>query len=384
MLCAIAAVILVAAIAVALRSLRSDRLPEGVSTEDYQNAERKFRELYRKKGDRLDVLSVAGELAVADGRLATAVACFHAIPSTTPRYGLPARLQEGQVLLRLNRAREAEEMFREFLERAARDPAVSRDNIIAARKFLAFLLSVELRLEERKSILADLHADGQADLGDSKQFYFPHLLLWHTSNGRQRLNEFLAEDAANPILLVAAVRYLTAEGELGEALDRAEAFHRQQPRDLAGTAALLECHFERNDWESFREVAADLPEFAPGEPWLLTRMRGERALHDEDREGASQQFERVLAVDPANPWSNMGLGRASAGPGRLEERAAAQHRSAVLARIRVNLVNVQEDNPEAAEQIAAECAEIGFREAAETFRAHATRIRNALRRAERE
>jgi len=66
LLCAIAAVILVAAIAVALRSLRSDRLPEGVSTEDYQNAERKFRELYRKKGDRLDVLSVAGELAVAE------------------------------------------------------------------------------------------------------------------------------------------------------------------------------------------------------------------------------------------------------------------------------------------------------------------------------
>jgi predicted Zn-dependent protease len=371
------AIVLMGATFVAFYVLRDERLPEGVSRTDYQNAEKKFRELYRKKGGRLDVLSVAGELAVADGRLPAALACFRAIPSATPRYGLPARLQEGQVLLRLNRAREAEHSFREYLERAARDPAVGRENLIAARKYLAYLLSVELRLEDRKSILADLHADGQADLGDSKQFFFPHLLLWHSSNARQRLSEFLAEDPDNPSLRAAEARYLTADGHLDEAQSRLETFIREHPGDLTGTAALLECIYERNDWKAFREAAASLPEYASGEPWFLTRLRGELALHDEDWQGAVLFFERVLAADPANPWSNMGLARAFAGLGRSDERAKAQHRSAVIARIRVNLVNAQEESPDAVERIAEECAELGFREAAEAFGAHAARIRAA-------
>jgi predicted Zn-dependent protease len=374
---AVAAVVMSGTIAIALRAFREERPPEGVSVSDYQEADRKFEELYRKRGGRLDVLSLAAEMAVADGRLTTAVACFREIPSGAPRYGLAARLQEGQVLLRLNRAIQAEQSLRTLLERAARDPAVSRENVVAARKSLAFLLSVELRLEERKSILADLHADGQADLADSKQLYFPNLLLWHSSTGRHRLSEFLAEDPDNRLLRVAEARYLTAEGRLDESQDRLEALLRQHPHDRASTAALLECLYERNDWAAFSAVAGGLPDYERGEPWVLTRMRGELALHNGDWESAATAFEWVVAADPANPWSNMGLARAFAGLARFEDRAAAQHRSAVIARIRVSLANVQESNYEAAEQLAAECAQIGFREAAETFSSHAARMKNS-------
>ena len=348
-------------------------LPPGISAEEYDRAARKYRELYGQKPGRLDALSLAGELAVADGRLAAAAACFAAIPNDDRRYGASARLQAGQVLLKLNRAREAESSFREFLSLAARRPAGTGENVAAARRFLSYVLSVELRFEERKSLLADLHADRQAGVFDSKQFFFPHLLLWHSSTGRRRLPDWLKADPSDPLLREAEGRYLTADGRLDEARAWLEELHREFPERLTCAAALLECLFERDDWDGFAALARSLPEYAAGQPWLLTRMRGEWALHDNDWEEAVRHFERVLADDPANPSCHMGLARAYAALDRPDDRDREQRYSLVLSRIRVHLVNVEEDRPDALLELAAQCDEIGFQEAAEAFRRYAQR-----------
>jgi predicted Zn-dependent protease len=351
-------------------------LPPGLLMDEYTQAEQRYREMYRRKPGRTDVLSLAGELAVKDNRLANAVSCFRAIPTADPRYGLSARLQEGQVLLRLNRALDAEKSFREYLAQAAHNPRGS-DHVAIARKWLAYLLSVELRQEERKILLSEIHAEGGADVYDSKQYFFPNLLLWHTSTGRRRLTEFLAEDPENPMLRTAEGRYLTAEGRLDEALALLEELGDERPQDPACIAALLECCFERNDWEGFAQVARLMPEFEQGEPWLLTRMRGERALHERTWEEAVRQFARVLESDPANPWSHAGLARAYAELGQTRKRDEEQRRSLVLSRIRVSLVTVKEDDGDAAVELASKCAEIGLDEAADVFRGHAARIRSS-------
>jgi predicted Zn-dependent protease len=351
-------------------------LPEGVSFEDYSRAERRYREANRRRPDRLDVLTMAGELAVAEGRLADAAASFRAIPSTEKKYGMSARLQEGQVLVRLNQARQAERSFREYLELAAGNPSVPAEHIVAARKWLGYLFSVELRSEERNALLAEVHEEGLADVFDSKQFYFPNLLLWHTATGRRRLTEFLDEDPGDPVLRLAEGRYLTAEGRLDEALALLEDLREERPDDRYRAAALLECLFERNDWDAFSRIVRSLSEYERDEPWLLTRMRGEFALHERNWDAAVLEFERVLEADPANPWSHMGLARAVGELNRLEAREEEQRTSLVLSRIRVSLVTVTEDDPQAALELASKCDEAGLPEAAATFRRHASRIRD--------
>lgn len=361
--------------------VRGASLPEGVSPADYGAAVRRFGDLYGRPPSRIEVFSLLGELAVGDGRLATAVACFREIPSKTPRYGLSARLQEGQVLVRLNQAREAEQNFREFLALSQGNPSVREDHVVVARNWLDYILSVELRFEERKLLLAEVHACGQADVFDSKQYYFPNLLIWHSSAGRHRLMEFLKEAPEDPQLRLAHGRYLTAEGKLDEAQALLENLCREHPGDLRCTAALLECHYERNDWKRLAEVAKTLPDDERVEPWLLTRMRGELALHQGNWKAAAAHFESVLEVDPANPGSHMGLARSYAELQRPEDSEEIRRRSLILAKIRVSLVNVKENDDEPALELAAACAEIGLREAAETFRQHALRIKRVNQRA---
>lgn len=355
---------------------RDAALPVGISQDEYSDAERRFQEKYGRQPGRLDVLSLLGELAVRESRLTTAAACFREIPTDDPKYGLPARLQEGHVLARLKRAGEAERSLREFLAHAS-NTWVHRNDVVAAYKWLGYLLSVELRFEERKALLAEMHARGLADVHDSTQYYFPHLLIWHSSSGREPLAEFLKQDPQNPLLRVALARYRTFEGRLDEARALLQDLHRENPDDLYCAAALLECHFERNDWDAFAGVIRKLPERGEGEPWLLTRMRGEFALDEGRWEDAARYFKRVQSVDPANPWAQMGLAEAYAKLERPEARQEALRRSLVLARIRSKLGNVTERDPAGSLELAAACDEIGLREAAEVFRRHAARINAA-------
>jgi predicted Zn-dependent protease len=356
---------------------RAEVLPEGVSPDEYSRAQRRFQETNRRKPGRHDVLSMCGEIAVAEGRLAAAAASFRAIPSTDRKYGMSARLQEGQVLLRLNRAREAEGSLRKFLSLSAANPSTAPDHVTVAYKLLCYILSVELRQEERKALLADMHTAGRADVFDSKQLYFPNLLLWHTATGRRRLTEFLDQDPQDPNLRLAEGRYLTAEGRLDEALTLLERLTQERPDDNRCTAALLECLYEQNDWDAVVRVARSLPDDQADEPWLLTRMRGEFDLHEGRWDSAVRHFEQVRNDDPANPWCHVGLARSYGELGRQEAREEEQQRSLVLARIRVSLVTVKEDDWKAALKLASKCEEAGLTDAAATFQQHASRIRAA-------
>lgn len=347
-------------------------LPEAISQQEYRNAVRHFRDLYRRTPSHVEVCSLAGELAIKEGRLTSAIACFGEIPSTDPRYGASARLQEGQVWLRLNQAGAAELSFREFL-RVSNTRPVSPEHLIAAYKWLVYILSVELRFEDRLPVLAEMHELGLADVFDSKQFHFPNLLIWNSPAGRHRLQQFQQQDPDNFRLRIVLGRYLTADGKLTEAQRLLEELHRREPADVNCLAALAECYFEQNDWARFTELVRTWPKYQAEEPWLLTRLRGEFANHQHNWSEAILQFERVQKVDPANPWSQMGLARAYAGLGRQESREQALQRSLVLSNIRVDLMTVKENRPKAALELANLCQQVGLTDAVETFRLHAAR-----------
>lgn len=353
-------------------------LPAGVTQSDYDVAIQQFSKTHRTPGNHADIVMLLGELAVADGRLDIARSCFQAIPSTDTTYGPSARLQEAQVALRLNLARDAEGNFREFLALASRRDDVNPSHAIVAHNWLAYILSVELRIEERKVVLVELHRRGAASVYHSKQLYLPHLLIWPSPVGRRKLEAFREQDASDRKLLVAWGRYLTAEGLPEEARSLLAPLHEQDPRNLQYAAALLEACYEQNDWKGFAVVYGPLPAYRDFEPWLLTRLRGQFALHQQNWTEAILQFERVLAVDPADPIAHASLAKSYAALGRVQERDRWLASSAALARMRVDLVSVTETDADAAAALAAQCSQAGLTEAAEVFERHAMRIARSL------
>ena len=367
----IVAVGVLVAVGVALL-FREPPLPQGISPEEFAAASEKFQSLYKKEPNRIDVLSLAAELAVAEGRPADAVACFAEIPSSHPRYGLSARLQEGHVLLELNRAAEAEASLRAYLSLAAQTRDVPPLNVYAARSRLAFILSVELRMEERQSLLASAHESGAVSLFDSKQFFFPHLLLWHSKTGSEQLDLFLKEDPDNRHLRLARARYLTFQGEPEAALLVLKKLLADDPKDLAVAAAVLECHFEAGDRDSLADFFVSVPEYLVGEPWLLTRMRGHFAMEQKKWKEAVRRFEQVLSADRTNPSAQSALAMALRALNQSEAAEAATARSATLAKIRTGLTR-----EEGLEELAVNCEQIGMPDAAVVFRRHRETIQRA-------
>lgn len=132
-------------------------LPAGMTPDEYDRAAAMFRSFYPGSSpDRFDILSLSGELAANEEDYAKAIACLREIPTSHPRYGLPARLQEGTALVKLHRVTEAESVLREYLSEARKKESIRIQDVIDAYKWMNYVLSAELRLEERAAFLVEL------------------------------------------------------------------------------------------------------------------------------------------------------------------------------------------------------------------------------------
>lgn len=346
----------------------SPPLPTGITRDQYDRAAADWKGLFRTSPTRADTLMLLAETSLKRRQLPTAIACFTAIDSSHPRYGKSARLQEAQVLLKLNQAAAAEQSFRTFLSLAAANPAgTDPEQLATARHWLVWLMAVQLRFEDRVEWLDQLLNAGQADVYDAKQRFFPTLLIWASSLGSARLREFVDMDPHNPDLLIAAARYETAEGRPDAAVTALKHLRQQHPDNLQALAALLEAHFELHQLDEFIALSEESPPFNPAEPWLLTQMRAEAAIHEQRWSDAERLFRTVLDYDPANPACHMGLAASLAGQGRDGEREAIQKKSLVLSRIRVQLSEVRPNDPAAARRLAADARSLGMIAAADAF-----------------
>ncbi|MEQ9410760.1 MAG: hypothetical protein RIK87_23820 [Fuerstiella sp.] len=350
-------------------------LPDGLSPEEYAVAAAVVSGTTGQTPDHFDALMVAAEQADGRGDLETAVAAFSGVPDQHLRHGAVARLREGELLVRLNQAIRAEDRFRRFLKLAENNLKVSARDISVAEKWLSFLLSVELRLDERRLILQAAHRAGRIDLADSKQYFFPRLLIWKSSTGRTRLNDFLETDPHSLILNVADGRYLTGEGRLSEARELLAALRHQFPNDLNCAVAFLECCFEQNDWASVTQTLQTMPPYRLHEPHVITWIRGEAALHDEHWEDAVRHFEAALQSDASNPAVHMGLAKALGKLGQTQQQQVVRDRSLLLSRIRVEMARVRDTAPDEVRTLADRCRQLEMDEAATVFQWHADRLK---------
>lgn len=345
----------------------SSEIPPGVSNQDYDEASAEFRRQFDRDADYFDVLMTLAEIATRKKDFEKAISFYQRIPPEHVRYGRSARYAEGLLLAQTDQVQRAEDSFSWFLKALDIGIPLSDREVAHARRWLSLIYSVELRPEERHKVLKALVQDDQADVHDAKQYYFESLLIWQSAFGSGRIRDFLKLDPMNRHLRNAEARYLTGQGQLEEARRRLTTLHLEDPMDLRTVAFLLECAFEMNDWSAFSTVLSETSEFKDNEPWLLTQLRGQWALHQKAWPEAEKYFRHILEIDPPNATCLMGLTRALGGQGKKAESEALMQRSLWIAKLRVSLAAISVDNAKAARKVASLSRQIGMEDAATIF-----------------
>ncbi len=363
---------------IAFRSV-APQLPPGVSRPDFEKAAADFKGEFDRDGDHFDVLMTLAKMSAKKKDAATAIACYHQIPTDHVRYGPAARYEEAQLFAETDQVQRAEDSFNEFLKLLEQGIQLPDRQVAHSRHWLSLIYGAELRSEDRRIVLHDLVEDHQADINDVKQYYFGSLLIWQTVFGSERVRDFLKKDPDNRNLRVAAARYDIGEGRLKEARERLATLRSEDPKDLRTLAVLLESCYEMNDWSAFADAFATAPEFGKDEPWLLTQLRGEWALHQNDWLKAEEYFQYMLKIDPPNAVCLMGLARAYAGQGKPKEREAMLQRSLLVAKLRVDLSAITHDNPKGARTVANSARQLGMEDAAGILEFFAARMPDGTR-----
>lgn len=355
---------------------RTPDLPPEIDPKDYQLARNRFLRTFDREPDHEDTLMMLAEVAAATGRPEQALAAFDAIRLNHPRYGSAILLQRAILQLDLDQAVPAEHDLRRFMTLIHKSPAPTVSQIVAAESWLAYLLSVQLRLDERHQLLREVHEQGRASLTDSKQYFFPRLLIWKSDTGWTALKSFLANAPDDLLLNAAHGRYLISNGQLQEAEQRIRSL-RQKFRDHPQViVAWLELHYERDDWSEIqRELDRIDANAAVDHPFVVRWLSGERALREQSWRTAVQHFQSALERDPTNPAVHMGLLKALQNLNRTTEADRIRERSAGLARIRVHMERVNEDSPDSIRQLVGECRTLGFTDAADAFERHLQRLK---------
>ena len=151
----------------------------------------------------------------------------------------------------------------------------------------------------------------EADLFDTLAGCYPTLMEWYTRTGARRVEDATRADPGNVGLRAVLALYRLGEGRVEEALSLITACRKEAPDDRRVLAAWLAFQYETADWNALARGIAELPPPRDDDPWLLLRLRGQAHLHSREDLAAADCFRCVLARDPANAESHLGLARAA-------------------------------------------------------------------------
>jgi len=289
----------------------SVRLPNGVTSNDYARVARELKLAQRREPQEAEVFFRLGTDLLDERDWPTACACFAAIPEGHRRYGPGAVFMRAQALFQMDRLPESEELFRHFLDREDQSPSVwvTADDRIVAKHFISLILALELRFEERRTFMWEMIEQHEADLFDTLAGCYPTLMEWYTKAGARHLEDATRADPRNVDLRAVLSLYRLGEGRVEEALLLVTACRKEAPDDRRVLAAWLACQYETADWDGLARSIAELPPPRDDDPWLLLRSRGQAHLRQGENLAAAECFQRVLARDPANAESHLGMAR---------------------------------------------------------------------------
>ena len=337
-------------------------LPADITAEEYAQGREAFELRYGRAADEFDVLSWLGEWNLSKKRLPKAVACFDAIPSSHPKYGRMARYLQGQALLNLHRATEAELQFVDLIKLEESSPQLEPGMLIDARQRLRHILEVELRFEERHQLLQGVVDRDEADSFEAVSFCFLSLLRWNGPDTVKWLEEFHAADPTSPWLNIALGRYRTGQGRLEEARQILEGVVHEHPSNRRALAALIACLREADALEEVTRRMEGLPPQSADDPWLLLLQRGADALQNGRPLAAVAAYEQLLQQDRTCTEAWQGLAQASRLLDDQPRRKRAIEMTTMLGRIQNHLGKAIQNasDPNSFLDIADLCAEISF------------------------
>ncbi|MBS0203530.1 MAG: tetratricopeptide repeat protein [Planctomycetes bacterium] len=346
-------------------------LPPGVTAAHYERVSQRLKRLTRQIPERDDILFRLGTDLAAEQKWETAAEVFGRVQPFSQN-GRNARFLYAQSVLQLDRLKESERFFHEFLGKgpgAGQKPwnaAASDADRMQAIHYLSYLLAVELRFDERRELLRELVREGNADLFDTLALHFQSLMEWNNTHGVERLERACAVSPGDWQLQTALAQYRIAQGKLDEAWQMLRNCHEQSPLDLAITAACLTCLEERDDWIEYRRLIAGLPEMNDSEPVVLLRHRGQLAARGGQYPDAIACYRRALRRDPSDVATRLGLARvwqlSEQSELRGQELAAIQ--SLVRIQNRLGLAASNSPTPEVLLEIVRLSAEAGLLTAA--------------------
>ena len=281
------------------------------------------------------MISFAAELAVRKEQLDLANRCFSEIPTSHPLYGQSARLQQGQVLLKMNRALAAEENLLEYL---ALPEIEYRDQ---ATQFLRYLLEIQLRFEERHALLTSMHAQGKLTPADALFLGYASLLRWNGEQAVDRCRQFYEQDPDNPRLQIAWAQYLGGSARAEEGLKLIEEALAKAPDNPRAQAVKMYLLSELGEEEQVIAMMSALPAPQRTDPWLMLRVRGQTALAHDDLDLAEQCYQLYIENDPSLTECHFGLAEIAGRRGQTEQKKAFQETGRQLALIQNRLGGAQ-------------------------------------------
>jgi Flp pilus assembly protein TadD len=246
------------------------------------------------------------QLLMARDKIDDALAELAAVPDDHPR-GPQARLQAGQLELRRDRARLAEEHFRHAIRL---DPKLCR-----AHGELIYILGYELRRRELSEQFRELNACEPLTFEQVFTWCLTRGVVWEPGEAAAQLARFVAadpEDRQARIALAEMLRRLSR-------FDEAEATLGPLGADDGDARAVrVQIALDRGD----EKVAETLLEGGPRAHVGLALLRGRRAIARHEDKAAVAAFREAVAAEPNNRDAIFGLAHALQ---RVDEKEASAY-----------------------------------------------------------
>ncbi|MFZ9091926.1 MAG: tetratricopeptide repeat protein, partial [Planctomycetaceae bacterium] len=235
-------------------------LPENVRDRDWQRFHRDSIQRYGEtaEADGVAILQLAVQLHGQD-QTEAALRCLMQIPLELERLGVDAALQRGRLLYAENRVRDAEEAIRTAMSVCPSENKAARD---LATRMLSVILAIELRFEERKSLLAEAAERNELPPALLTQYCFGPLIPWKTAAQAKRIKELLERDSGDPALWIAHARHLQSTGQAVAAVQVLKQIREQLPNSKPALAALLEVYHGQADVAAMIELLNQADEFS--------------------------------------------------------------------------------------------------------------------------
>lgn len=305
-----------------------------IPEELHQAASKQYQELYHRDPQKVDLFSMAGEIAVAREDYQVANKCFAQIPSDHSRYGASARLQQAQVLLKLNLPSQAENQLREFLE-------LNSPHRLSGQQILRYLLEIELRFEDRHRLLAVMHQEGDLTPQDSIFYGFSSLLRWNGEVAVDRCQEFYLAEPEDTHVAIAWAHYLGGTARTSEGLAIVDSVLLSEPRNSKAISVKAFLLSELGEDAALSQLLKGLPAPQKSDPWLLLRMRGRWAFENDDFELAEKCYQLYLGNDASFTECYVALAKIAAMNGETEKQHAYLESAKTLAIIQNRLGGAQ-------------------------------------------